>query len=254
MSTVAELARVGPDRCRGRARFRRVRSRSPATVRSSRSRRSATRPTETRFAIFSATKPIVASAVWLLIGDGLLDVQRPRRRLHPRVRHARQGRRHRRASDAPHGRLPEPAAAGRGRRSGGSAAVLRRVAARVGAGIAVRVPRRVGALGAGRAHRAARRLSTSATSSRARVTTPLGLPRVLGIPDVRQHECADSVAVGDGASLDDVLAVARSASDPARPAIPGGGAFMTAAELAAFYQGLSCTTRRASGTTSCCAT
>jgi CubicO group peptidase (beta-lactamase class C family) len=27
----------------------------------------------TRFCIFSATKPIVASAVWLLIGDGLLD-------------------------------------------------------------------------------------------------------------------------------------------------------------------------------------
>ena len=31
----------------------------------------------TRFAVFSATKPIVASAVWLLIGDGLLDVARP---------------------------------------------------------------------------------------------------------------------------------------------------------------------------------
>ena len=28
----------------------------------------------TRFCIFSATKPIVASAIWLLIGDGLLDV------------------------------------------------------------------------------------------------------------------------------------------------------------------------------------
>jgi CubicO group peptidase (beta-lactamase class C family) len=32
---------------------------------------------ETRFAVFSATKPIVASAVWLLIGDGLLDPMRP---------------------------------------------------------------------------------------------------------------------------------------------------------------------------------
>ena len=32
---------------------------------------------ETRFAVASATKPIVASAVWLLIGDGLLDIHRP---------------------------------------------------------------------------------------------------------------------------------------------------------------------------------
>ena len=32
---------------------------------------------ETRFHAFSATKPIVASAIWLLIGDGLLDVSRP---------------------------------------------------------------------------------------------------------------------------------------------------------------------------------
>ncbi len=31
----------------------------------------------TRFCVFSATKPIVASAVWLLIGDGLLDPSRP---------------------------------------------------------------------------------------------------------------------------------------------------------------------------------
>ncbi|MCP4006576.1 MAG: beta-lactamase family protein [bacterium] len=32
---------------------------------------------KTRFSIASATKPIVASAIWLLIGDGLLDVSRP---------------------------------------------------------------------------------------------------------------------------------------------------------------------------------
>src|SRR5690242_18213443 len=32
---------------------------------------------DTRYCIFSCTKPIVASAVWLLIGDGLLDVMRP---------------------------------------------------------------------------------------------------------------------------------------------------------------------------------
>ncbi len=32
---------------------------------------------DTRFCVFSATKPIVASAVWLLIGEGLLDPARP---------------------------------------------------------------------------------------------------------------------------------------------------------------------------------
>ena len=32
---------------------------------------------ETRFAAYSATKPIVASAIWLLIGDGSLDPARP---------------------------------------------------------------------------------------------------------------------------------------------------------------------------------
>src|SRR5450755_423859 len=31
----------------------------------------------TRFCVFSATKPIVASAVWILIGEGLLDPSRP---------------------------------------------------------------------------------------------------------------------------------------------------------------------------------
>lgn len=33
--------------------------------------------TATRFCAFSATKPIVAAAVWLLIGDGSLDVSKP---------------------------------------------------------------------------------------------------------------------------------------------------------------------------------
>jgi len=32
---------------------------------------------DTRFCVFSATKPLVASAIWLLIGDGALQVHRP---------------------------------------------------------------------------------------------------------------------------------------------------------------------------------
>src|SRR4051794_37920358 len=33
-------------------------------------------PVGSRYVIFSATKPVVASAVWILIGEGLLDVAR----------------------------------------------------------------------------------------------------------------------------------------------------------------------------------
>ncbi len=70
---------------------------------------------DTRFCVFSATKPIVASAVWLLIGDGLLDTEPARRALHPGVRDQREGDRHRRTGDAPHRGLPERAD-GSGRR------------------------------------------------------------------------------------------------------------------------------------------
>jgi CubicO group peptidase (beta-lactamase class C family) len=33
-------------------------------------------PVESRYVIFSSTKPVVASAVWILIGEGLLDISR----------------------------------------------------------------------------------------------------------------------------------------------------------------------------------
>ena len=70
-----------------------------------------------------------------------------------------------------------------------------------------------------------------------RVIEPLGLPRVLGLTEDRQRECVDAVAVGDDAVLGDLE---RSINEPATRAagIPGGGAYMTAAELARFYQGL----------------
>jgi len=34
-------------------------------------------PVESRYVIFSATKAVVAGAVWILIGEGALDVSRP---------------------------------------------------------------------------------------------------------------------------------------------------------------------------------
>ena len=110
---------------------------------------------DTRYVVYSATKAFVAGAMWALIGDGLVDVQTPGRRLRPRVRHERQGRHHRRAGDAAHVRLPARAAAAT-RRCHQRRAVrpLRRLAAQLGAGHQVPVPPDVGALGAGRDHRA----------------------------------------------------------------------------------------------------
>ncbi len=68
-----------------------------------------------------------------------------------------------------------------------------------------------------------------------RVTRPLGLPRVLGIPEDEQGDIAPLVRVGDGTDqqvmlLDEPSARAMGA--------PGGGAIMRAADLALFYQAL----------------
>ena len=65
-----------------------------------------------------------------------------------------------------------------------------------------------------------------------RVTRPLGLPRVLGIPADEQHDIAELVADG-GAEL-------LAHNDPAVRAagVPASGGIMTAADLALFYQAL----------------
>ncbi len=68
-----------------------------------------------------------------------------------------------------------------------------------------------------------------------RVTRPLGLPRLLGIPEDEQANVASFVEVGEG--RDELRDVARRAGGP-RDGVPGGGAIMRAADLALFYQGL----------------
>ena len=97
---------------------------------------------DTRFCVFSATKPIVASAMWILIGEGLLDPSRPVAHYVPEFATNGKESRHRRAGAAAHLGLPERAdGRGRGRRHGDARQALHRVAPRVGAGIALRVPR-----------------------------------------------------------------------------------------------------------------
>lgn len=107
----------------------------------------------TRFVVFSCTKAFVAGAMWILIGEGKVDV-RPRGRPHPRVRGEREGPDHRRAGDAAHLRLPpgtaRPASVGDPRDQGGGDG---EVAPQLGAGHRLRVPPDLGPLGAGRDHR-----------------------------------------------------------------------------------------------------
>jgi CubicO group peptidase (beta-lactamase class C family) len=88
-----------------------------------------------------------------------------------------------------------------------------------------------------------------------RVTTPMGLPRVLGVPPGAQAGIAELVAVGEPATAEEIEAVlgvpgidvGEVTSDnllrfnePEARAVghPGGGGIMTAAQLATFYQHL----------------
>jgi CubicO group peptidase (beta-lactamase class C family) len=66
-----------------------------------------------------------------------------------------------------------------------------------------------------------------------RVTTPLGLPRVLGIPEDAQDEIADPVVTDGG----DTAIVDHLASPAARAAgVPGGGGIATAEDVVRLYQ------------------
>lgn len=69
-----------------------------------------------------------------------------------------------------------------------------------------------------------------------RVFVPLGLPRALGLAPHEQHDVCELVPVSREAEGDRLLrfndAAVRSAGNPS------GGAFMTAADLACFYQGV----------------
>jgi CubicO group peptidase (beta-lactamase class C family) len=88
-----------------------------------------------------------------------------------------------------------------------------------------------------------------------RVTTPLGLPRILGIPETDSDNIATLVNVGEAMSPDEMEATfgvrelpatevtpeaLLSFNDPARRAlgVPGGGGVTTASAYALFYQGL----------------
>ena len=199
---------------------------------------------DTRYCIFSCTKPIVASAVWLLIGEGRLDTSR-------------------RVADY----IPEFAANGK------EAVTVEQVMLHT-SGFPNAVMDEVGGTDA------ERRVSTLAkwelewepgtrfeyhgTSAHwvlvdlierlggrdfrdyieQRVCAPLGLPRLLGIAEPDQAGIAPLLATGDGVPEGPVdrdvdAAILRLSRPEVRAAgVPGYGAIMRAADLALFYQGL----------------
>ena len=188
---------------------------------------------DTRFCIFSCTKAIVASAMWLLIGDGLLDVTRPVAEY-----------------------VPEFATNGK------DAITVEQVMLHT-AGF----PNAVMSFsdGADAARRRAQferwtlewepgtQFEYHATSAHwvladliercagidfrdfveQRVTEPLGLPRLLGIPEDRQQGIAPLVRLDDPP---DELIMSLDTPEARAAGVPGGGAIMRAADLARFYQ------------------
>ena len=190
---------------------------------------------DTRFNVFSATKPLVASAVWLLIGEGRLDVSRrvvdyvPEFGTHGKdVVTVEQLLLHTAGVPSPR-LLAEGAVPDVRLRSfeewelewePGSRFEYHAVSAHW---VLAELIERLGGM-------------DFRDYVEQRVTAPLGLPRVLGVPDSQLDHCAHVVSVGETA-LDGFELLAN---EPAYRAagIPAGGAFMTAAELAGFYQGL----------------
>ena len=196
---------------------------------------------DTRFCVFSATKPIVASAVWLLIGEGLLDPARP-------VAHY----------------IPEFASNGKQivtveqvllHTAGFPNAPMDPVE---GGDAVTRVKRftewslewepgsrfEYHALAA---HWVLAELIERLSGHdfrdyiEERVCAPNGLPRVLGLLEEEQDDIAPGVPLGTAPAdspLPTVDTKILDRPDVRSAGVPGGGAIMTAATMARFYQAL----------------
>ena len=187
----------------------------------------------TRFWAASATKPIVSSATWLLIDEGKLDIGRPVAEY-----------------------VPEFAANGKG-----AVTVEQVLLMTCGFPDAPMAPAD-GADPRRRAEQLARWTLEHAPGSRyvyhgmsahwvlaelierlagqpfcdfveERITRPLGIPRLLGIPRAEQGDVAQITASADAVEPGSYDYAAKIEVGE-----PGGGGLMTAASLALFYQGL----------------
>jgi len=186
-----------------------------------------------RFLVMSATKPIVASAAWVLMGDGLLDIDK-------------------RVADY----IPEFGANGKDgitveqvmvMTAGFPSASMAPDDGATSAGRRARMaeweleyePGTQYAYHASSAHWVMAELIEHLSGTDYRdyvartVTTPLGLPRLLGIP---RREQDDIVGIDRAdPSVDDLVGDRRAMIEVG---VPAGGGVMTAATLTRFYQGL----------------
>lgn len=208
-----------------------------------------------RYVIFSATKAVVASAAWLLIGEGRLDVDR--RVAHYIPEFATNGKAvvtieqvmlH--TSGFPHAPLGPPDWADRDLRL----AAFRRWRLNWEPGTAYEYHPTS-------AHWVLAELIERISGQDyrdfilARVTEPLGLPRILGIPAADQAGVVDLSLCGEPASADELEALFGvrelpvtevtddallqfNRADVRSVGVPGGGGVATAATMALFYQGL----------------
>jgi CubicO group peptidase (beta-lactamase class C family) len=186
---------------------------------------------ETRFGVASATKPIVASAVWLLMGDGQLDIRRP-------------------VVDY----LPEFGANGKdavtveqvlvmtagfpsGRMSPSDGADPKRRMQRMAEWELEYEPGTRYVYHGSSAHWVLAELIERLSGGdfcdfiEQRVTRPLGLPRLLGISRAEQMNIAQLSSPATRELQDDYPSMFEAG-------VPGGGGVMSAATLALFYQGL----------------
>lgn len=210
---------------------------------------------DSRYCIFSATKPFVASAMWQLLAEGSLT-------LDTRVAEVIEGFGENgkdavtveqvmlHTSGFPHAPMGPPAWSERASRR-----------QRMSAWRLNHPPGEVFEYHPTSAHWVLAELIETVTGNdyrdeiQRRVTDPLGLPRIVGIPADQQDGLRDLVVVGEHATPDELEAAfgvrelpATEVTDEAvkafdRPevrelGVPGGGGFARAVDLALFYQHL----------------
>jgi CubicO group peptidase (beta-lactamase class C family) len=193
---------------------------------------------DNRFTFFSATKPIVASVMWLLIADGLVDVQRPVAEYVDEfgangldVVTVEQVMLH--TAGFPNAPM---------HRVDGADPVRRRK--RFSSWTLEWEPGTRFEYHAESAHWVLADIIERVTGDdfrdalEQRVCAPLGLPRVLGITVADQRDVAPCVALGDPGA--DTLVELMKLNDPnvREAGVPAAGGILTAATMARFYQAL----------------